>query len=99
MREQLLDRMIKIYGFEHEIVIEFARMCEEWLPTENNDKALETLVKCHEENPVGFDDDEDLQDFIELELEQYANELGLEVEENDDAKTLWAKIQEKTEEQ
>ena len=59
MREQLLDRMIKIYGFEHEIVIKFARMCEEWLPTENNDKALETLVKCHEENPVGFDDDED----------------------------------------
>ena len=61
MREQLLDRMIKIYGFEHEIVIEFARMCEEWLPTENNDKALETLVKCHEENPAGFDDDEDFQ--------------------------------------
>ena len=62
MREQLLDRMIRIYGFEHEIVIEFARMCEEWLPTKNNDKALETLVKCHEENPVGFDnDDEDFQ--------------------------------------
>ena len=54
MREKLLDRMIRIYGFEHEIVIEFARMCEEWLPTENNDKALETLVKCHEENPVGL---------------------------------------------
>ena len=61
MREQLLDRMIRIYGFEHEIVIEFAKMCEEWLPTENNDKALETLVKCHEENPVGFDEDEDFQ--------------------------------------
>ena len=58
MREQLLDRMIRIYGFEHEIVIEFARMCKEWLPTENNDKALETLVKCHEENPVGFDDED-----------------------------------------
>lgn len=58
MREQLLDRMIKIYGFEHEVVIEFARMCEEWLPTENNNNALETLVKCHEENPVGFDDED-----------------------------------------
>ena len=55
MREQLLDRMIRIYGFEHEIVIEFARMCEEWLPTENNNKTLETLVKYHEENPVDFD--------------------------------------------
>ena len=31
------------------------------LKTENNDKALETLVKCHEENPVGFDDDKDFQ--------------------------------------
>ena len=58
MREQLLDRMIRIYGFEHEIVIEFAKMCEEWLLTENNDKALETLVKCHEENPIGFDDED-----------------------------------------
>ena len=57
MREQLLDRMIKIYGFEHEIVIEFARMCEEWLPIENNYKALESLVNFHEENPVGFDYD------------------------------------------
>lgn len=56
MREQLLDRMIRIYGFEHEIVIEFARMCEEWSSTENNDKALETLVKCHEEYPVNLDD-------------------------------------------
>ena len=61
MREQLSDRMIRIYGFEHEIVIEFAKMCEEWLPTENNDKALETLVKRPEENPVGFDEDEDFQ--------------------------------------
>ena len=66
MREQLLDRMIRIYGFEHEIVIEFARMCKEWLPTENNDKALETLVKCHEENPVGFDDDD--EDFQRRDL-------------------------------
>lgn len=49
MREQLLDRMIRMYGFEHPIVIDFARMCEEWSPTENNDKALEILVKCHEE--------------------------------------------------
>ena len=48
MREQLLDRMIKIYGFEHEIVIDFARICEELALTENNDKALEILVKCHE---------------------------------------------------
>ena len=73
MREQLLDRMIRIYGFEHEIVIEFARMCEEWLPTENNDKALETLVKRHEENPVGFDDDD--EDFQKKVLTSYKKHI------------------------
>lgn len=42
MREQLLDRMIKIYGFEHEIVIDFARMCE----SDNfTDKDLEMVVE------------------------------------------------------
>lgn len=56
MRENLLDRMIRIYGFEHEVVIEFARMCESDAYT---DKDLEVLVKCHEENPVGFDEDEE----------------------------------------
>lgn len=56
MREQLLDRMIRIYGFEHEVVIEFARMIENPIYT---DKDLETIVKAHEENPVGFDEDED----------------------------------------
>ena len=58
MREQLLDRMIKIYGFEHEIVIEFARMCE----SDNfTDKDLEVIVEAHEANPIGFDEDEDFQ--------------------------------------
>ena len=58
MREQLLDRMIRIYGFEHEIVIEFARMCE----SDNfTDRDLEIIVETHEANPVGFDEDEDFQ--------------------------------------
>lgn len=53
-RENLLDRMIRIYGFEHEIVIEFARLME----TEMSDHDLETIVKAHEEFPV-FDDEEE----------------------------------------
>ena len=58
MREQLLDRMIRIYGFEHEVVIEFARMCE----SDNfTDKDLEVIVEAHEANPIGFDEDEDFQ--------------------------------------
>lgn len=52
MRENLIDRMIRIYGFEHPIVIQFAELCECMAHTEANDKALMTLVKAHEENPV-----------------------------------------------
>ena len=29
MREKLLDRMIRIYGFEHDAVIEFAELIEQ----------------------------------------------------------------------
>ena len=52
MRENLIDRMIKIYGFEHPIVIQFAELCECMADTEYNNKALMTLVKAHEENPM-----------------------------------------------
>ena len=55
-REQLLDRMIRIYGFEHELVIEFAGMIEN-LRFET--RHLETLVKCHEAHPQIENEDED----------------------------------------
>lgn len=48
MRENLIDRMIRIYGFEHPLVIQFAELED----TEANNNALMTLVKAHEENPV-----------------------------------------------
>ena len=51
LREKLLDRMIRIYGFEHEITISFAKLCETWDNTDTYDQALETLVKAHEEFP------------------------------------------------
>lgn len=51
MREQLLDRMIRIYGFEHNIVINFARMCETYPQGEQWDKALRVLVECYEASP------------------------------------------------
>lgn len=56
MREKLLDRMIKIYGFEHEVVIGFAKLIEN--PT-FTDAMLEALVIAHEAHPVGFDEDEE----------------------------------------
>lgn len=50
IRENLVDRMIRIYGFENPITIEFAEMCE----NPNLDTHfLETIVKSHEERNFG----------------------------------------------
>ena len=49
MREKLLDRMIRIYGFEHDAVIEFAELIENDTFT---DEMLEIIVKAHEEHPL-----------------------------------------------
>ena len=51
MREKLIDRMIRIYGFENPIVIEFCRLCENWEDTNEKDRFLEAIVKSHEELP------------------------------------------------
>lgn len=55
-RENLIDRMIRLYGFENPMVIEFCRMCEDWEDNQWNDKVLRILVEAHEANPV-FDED------------------------------------------
>lgn len=55
MREDLLTRMIHIYGFEHKAVIEFAKLME----TEISDHDLETIIKAHEEFPIVEDEEED----------------------------------------
>lgn len=47
-RENLIDRMIAIYGLENPIVIEFARLCEDWEENEWNNKVLTILVEAHE---------------------------------------------------
>ena len=52
MRKNLIDRMIKIYGFEHPSVIWFADLCERWKDTKENDKVLRIIVESHEEFPV-----------------------------------------------
>lgn len=59
VREQLVDRMIKVYGFEHEIVVEFAHLCEDYPDNSYTDSMLTTLVKCHEANPYTGDEDEE----------------------------------------
>ena len=52
MRKNLIDRMVKIYGFEHPVVIQFADLCERWKDTKENDKVLRIIVESHEEFPV-----------------------------------------------
>ena len=52
MRKNLIDRMIRIYGFEHPSVIWFADLCERWKNTKENDKVLRIIVESHEEFPV-----------------------------------------------
>ena len=60
---------------------------------------LKEIAKAAEIEIAEDTADEDLQEFVEVELENYAQELGLEVGEDDNAKTLWVKIQEKLTEQ
>ena len=50
-RENLIDRMIAVYGFEHPIVIEFAKLCENWVENTWNNTLLQTLVEAHENEP------------------------------------------------
>ena len=51
MRKNLIDRMIKIYGFEHPIVIRFADLCECLKDTKENDTILRLAVEAHEKFP------------------------------------------------
>lgn len=50
-RQRLIDRMIRIYGFEHQIVIDFCKLCESYADSEWNDQCLTTLVEAHEACP------------------------------------------------
>ena len=58
IRENLLDRMIRIYGFENDIVIQFAELCERYADNAINDKMLTVLVEAHEASPI-LDDEEE----------------------------------------
>jgi hypothetical protein len=55
-RENLLDRLIAIYGLEDPIVIQFAQMCERYTDNSWNDDVLRFLVEAHEADPV-FEED------------------------------------------
>lgn len=50
-REELLTRIIHIYGFEHEITKNFAAMCESFPNDYCLDFDLKQFVEIHEMNP------------------------------------------------
>lgn len=51
-RENLLTRMIHIYGFEHEATIAFANLLEKAPQKEAFDKELQNIVQCLEADPT-----------------------------------------------
>ena len=58
VRDNLLDRMIAIYGLEHQMTVQFAYLCEQWDENEWNDKVLTLLVESHEADPIYETDEE-----------------------------------------
>lgn len=51
-RNSLIDRMVRLYGLESPIVIDFCQMCERWEDNDWNNKCLAVLVASHEDDPV-----------------------------------------------
>lgn len=51
-RENLLTRMIHIYGFEHEATIKYANLLEKASQTKEINKDLEYIVKVLEAEPT-----------------------------------------------
>ena len=47
-RKNLVDRIIRIYGHENPITIQFARMCEEYDANSWNEAVLNLFVEAHE---------------------------------------------------
>ena len=62
MRKNLIDRMIRIYGFEHPIVIRFTKQCECMEDTAIYDTILRLAVEAHEKYPNLDTDEEEMED-------------------------------------
>jgi len=60
-RNDLLTRMIRIYGFEHPLVVAFAKLCETYISPDlapKWDECLEALVECHESISCNSEEEE-----------------------------------------
>ena len=59
IREDYINRMIAIYGFEHPCVVQFRSICEDWADNDWNNTVLRLLVEAHEADPCHDFDKED----------------------------------------
>lgn len=59
LRENLLNSMIQIYGFEYKAVVQFARACESMPDDEAHDKILRFTAMLHQGHPVMDEEEED----------------------------------------
>lgn len=55
-REELITRMIEIYGYENPIVIKFCKYCEHLEETDWNNESLRLIVETHEKYPMNQED-------------------------------------------
>lgn len=58
-REEYLTRMIRLYGYEHPVVIQYAHLLETYEENEWNKTILRLLLEAHEETPLWAMEDED----------------------------------------
>lgn len=54
-RNELIDRMVRVYGFENPIVIKFCKACEGWAQDEHTTHLLEVIVIAHEQFPIRYE--------------------------------------------
>lgn len=67
-RKSLVDRMIKVYGFEHPVVKNICNLCEVWEDDTLHNKILEGVVLTHEQHPVNLEEEADEDENFEKEL-------------------------------
>ena len=57
-REEYLTRMIRLYGYEHSVVAQYAHLLETFEENKWNRTVLRLLLEAHEEMPLRIMEDE-----------------------------------------
>ena len=57
-REEYLTRMIRLYGYEHPVVVQYTHLLETFEENEWNRTVLRLLLEAHEKTPLRVMEDE-----------------------------------------